>query len=157
MITYNYLYEARRKEKSSNDLTPLPQNFFKEVEDFFNLTDDEDVKKQAQQILNNFIKLRMIKIAQRAILFEKEDTTNLLDKEIQLYKKLKEDVDGFISDFSSSKKGKLVVVKFNADCNAFLGSDMKPYGPFKKEDLATIPIEQALTLKKQNIIDFVED
>jgi len=157
MITFKYISEARRKEKTNNDLTDLPSNFFKELEEFFNFTDDETIKKQAQLLVKDFMQSRMIKIAQRAILFEKEDLTNLLDEEFQLYRTLKDIFNNNIEKIFSLKKGKHTLVKFNKDCDAFLGSDLKPYGPFKKEDITTIPIEQALTLKQQNIVGFVEN
>jgi len=156
MITFNYLSEIRRKEKNSNDLALLPENFFKEVEDFFNFTSDVDTKKQAQVLFKDLLQMRAIKIAQRAILFEKEDATNVHEREIQIYREMKILFNNLLDNSLSSQKNKIVLVKFNKDCEAFLGSDLKPYGPFKKEDLTTIPTEQALTLKQQNFVYLID-
>jgi DNA replication factor GINS len=39
---------------------------------------------------------------------------------------------------------------------AIIGADMKTYGPFKTEDVASLPAENARILAKQNLAEKVE-
>ena len=54
-----------------------------------------------------------------------------------------------ISDIISSK---LTIVKFLKPIPSIMGIDLKRYGPFKEEDIAVIPLENAKPLINQNII-----
>ncbi|MBN2101588.1 MAG: DNA replication complex GINS family protein [Candidatus Aenigmarchaeota archaeon] len=40
------------------------------------------------------------------------------------------------------------VVDFIDDMHEFMGTDLKPYGPFKKGDIATVPTENAKVIEK---------
>jgi DNA replication factor GINS len=40
------------------------------------------------------------------------------------------------------------VVRFLVDIPAIIGADLKPYGPFKPEDIATLPLENVEILMK---------
>lgn len=54
------------------------------------------------------------------------------------------------------KTKKRIVVRFVQEIPAIVGSDMKTYGPFKPEDIATLPIENAKALIKQEAAEEVE-
>ncbi|MGB9779090.1 MAG: hypothetical protein ACPLW8_06745, partial [Candidatus Bathyarchaeales archaeon] len=54
------------------------------------------------------------------------------------------------------KEHKVVVLRFLKDVPAIIGSDMKPYGPFKNEDIASLPVENAKILVKQGLAQKVE-
>ncbi|MCW3975855.1 MAG: hypothetical protein NWE86_06405, partial [Candidatus Bathyarchaeota archaeon] len=43
-----------------------------------------------------------------------------------------------------------ILLRFNKDVPAIMGTDMKPYGPFFKEDLAILPLENANALINKN-------
>ncbi len=45
-------------------------------------------------------------------------------------------------------KSKTAVVRFLVDIPAIIGADLKPYGPFKPEDIATLPLENVEILMK---------
>jgi DNA replication factor GINS len=45
----------------------------------------------------------------------------------------------------------LILLRFNKDVPAIMGADMKPYGPFSKEDLAILPLENANALIYKNV------
>jgi DNA replication factor GINS len=47
------------------------------------------------------------------------------------------------------RKPKRILVRFTRDIPAIIGVDMKPYGPFKSEDVATLPLENVENLVKQ--------
>jgi DNA replication factor GINS len=54
------------------------------------------------------------------------------------------------------KKGEMMVVRFLHPLPAIMGIDMKAYGPFKKEDVANLPQENALNLIRRGIAKRVE-
>ena len=46
----------------------------------------------------------------------------------------------------AAKKPKRILVRLLRDVPAIVGADMRPYGPFKREDVAVLPAENALAL-----------
>jgi len=60
---------------------------------------------------------------------------------------LVEDV-GQASPRAIPTKSKTAVVRFLVEIPAIIGADLKPYGPFKPEDIATLPLENAEILMK---------
>jgi len=55
-----------------------------------------------------------------------------------------------------TKKSQKTVVRFLRDIPAIIGADMKTYGPFKREDVAALPMENANILIKQGVAAKVE-
>ena len=51
-----------------------------------------------------------------------------------------------LEHISQVHRGRMVVVRFVRDVDALTGSDYNPYGPFRKEDVATIPHDNAQAL-----------
>ena len=51
---------------------------------------------------------------------------------------------------------KRATLRFTKAIPAIIGADMKPYGPFKVEDVASMPIENAKVLVKQGLAMLVE-
>jgi DNA replication factor GINS len=47
-------------------------------------------------------------------------------------------------------------MRFLKDVPAIIGADMKTYGPFKTEDVASLPVENTKILKKQGLAENVE-
>jgi DNA replication factor GINS len=54
-----------------------------------------------------------------------------------------------VSDFISSK---YIMVRFTDSLSSMIGVDFAKYGPFKKEDVAVIPLDNAKPLIKQGIV-----
>ena len=50
----------------------------------------------------------------------------------------------------------LILVRFLQPLPAIMGIDMKAYGPFEPEELATIPVQNAQNLIKRGIVKPVE-
>jgi DNA replication factor GINS len=53
-------------------------------------------------------------------------------------------------------RNELVVVRFLQQLPAIMGVDMKAYGPFKQEDVASIPNQNAVNLIRRGIAKLVE-
>ena len=51
---------------------------------------------------------------------------------------------------------KRVTLRFTKDIPAIMGTDMKSYGPFQVEDVASLPVENAKVLVKQGLAALVE-
>jgi DNA replication initiation complex subunit (GINS family) len=47
-------------------------------------------------------------------------------------------------------------VRFLSEIPAVIGADMKTYGPFKPEDIGSMPLENARVLIKQSMAEKVE-
>jgi DNA replication factor GINS len=62
---------------------------------------------------------------------------------------LKGMLKGRLSQIERKEKPKQMIVRFLKSMPAIIGSDMKTYGPFKPEDIATLPPENAKILIKQ--------
>jgi DNA replication initiation complex subunit (GINS family) len=56
----------------------------------------------------------------------------------------------------SGRDVEMVVVRFLQSLPAIMGIDMRAYGPFDKEDVASIPRENALNLIRRGIAKWVE-
>ena len=61
------------------------------------------------------------------------------------------------SDIETSSAGRRKsVLRFLQPVPGIIGTDMKPYGPFKPEDVASVPVENAKVLVKQGLAAEVE-
>lgn len=60
-------------------------------------------------------------------------------------------IRGNLSKIEKSDKPKMKVLRFVKQIPALMGSDMKTYGPFFPEDIATLPFENARILIKQGV------
>jgi DNA replication initiation complex subunit (GINS family) len=54
------------------------------------------------------------------------------------------------------KARKRVALRFIKNIPAVIGADMKTYGPFMVEDVASVPVENAKILVKQGLAEVVE-
>ena len=63
---------------------------------------------------------------------------------------------GHLPSVISEEKNKRAALRFLKDIPPIIGSDMKAYGPFKAEDVASLPIENAKILVKQGLAEKIE-
>ena len=57
----------------------------------------------------------------------------------------------FLESLAENHKIKKIVVRFLENLDEIVGADLEKYGPFKVEDIATIPYENAQALIAKNI------
>jgi DNA replication initiation complex subunit (GINS family) len=68
-----------------------------------------------------------------------------------------EDVKDSLDDGETAVIGaRKSVLRFVQPVPGIIGADMKPYGPFKPEDVASVPVENAKVLVKQGLAVEVE-
>jgi len=58
-------------------------------------------------------------------------------------------------EVEEAPKEERVVVRFLKDVPSFIGVDLKTYGPFKSEDVALIPVQNAEALARRGLVKIV--
>lgn len=61
-----------------------------------------------------------------------------------------------LTSISQEQNKDIVLVCFLKSVDVMMGVDLKQYGPFEPEDVATIPFENAHALVTQNVATFIE-
>jgi DNA replication factor GINS len=98
---------------------------------------------------------------------EKVPTDVLTVEEEKIYKEIssfaeayrnlvKNILHGYAPKAGIETKRRRVVLRFLKDVPAIVGADMDTYGPFKAEDIASLPVENAKILSKQGLAEMVE-
>jgi len=180
---YDELYKAWVKEKERVDLQPLPRDFYsklaaymKRIEEESRMLDKRTVKgramlkeeENAKRLIEDLARTRLEKIIHAVMEEEVISTTILSDEEASLYENLTSEIESYRSLVKkvlrgqkpeggrrTSRKG-MIVVRILKDVPAIIGADMKTYGPFKPEDVAALPQENARLLIKQGVATEIE-
>ena len=167
MMTYAELYEILRKEKYSEQLQPLPKNFFSEVSSYFrekrkiaeksdNLFEDAIIKTKKQLdnaivVLKEITSKRQKKVLNVAFLaaktgISKRDSENMLEEEKKLFDSIVREIEydekklsDIIGGMDEGKDLKNQLVRFTQDTGEFLGLENRKLGPFKVGDIANLP------------------
>ena len=164
MITFNDIYEASRKERYSEKLNSLPQNFISEVAEYLgekrkaSMAGDEfseatiKTKKQLESATTHFKELmnwRKKKILNLILIAtetgtSKKDFDNMFDFEKNLFDSLMKCVE--ISDKqlnqelnSSNGNSENQKVEFKEDVGEFVGLEGEKIGGFKKGEIVELP------------------
>ena len=172
---YDELYEAWKKERESSEVQKLSKRFYAELADYMKrireeqrMLDERTTKARlmkresdnAKRLAKELVKLRYEK-ALRASSSGKPVPGELLTAEeeqlqteilplAEAYQRfLKGILRGRPSRVETKERPKRQLVRFLQEIPAIVGSDMKTYGPFKPEDIATIPVENAAALIKR--------
>ena len=170
-IDINTFHSIVLRETESDPIQELDPNFYRNLSDFIG-----NLKKQEFDGIESKIKQALIDMAsdltslllhvrlEKTTNSEIIDFTNLLDEEkfildAEEQKRertemiLSATINGkskFLESISHNHKTKTVVLRFLKEVDEIVGVDLEKYGPFKPEDIATIPYEnaQALVTKK---------
>lgn len=179
---YDELYEAWTKEKETMEIQALPKDFYvnlakymkKMIEESRMLDEktvrakllrreSQNVKKMARELVQLRYEKTLKKIvsgeiaAKEALTYEEEKMLGEVLPSVESYQTLLKDILGGRSPRTEVKeKPKIIIIRFLQEIPAIIGVDMKTYGPFKPEDIASLPIENARILIKQGIAVEVE-
>ena len=172
---YDELLEAWRKEKTNEEIQPLPKDFYvrlanyirkireeqrmldeKTVKGSLIKKEEENVRKMVEDLLQTRYEkmMRLIRKGEVAPIshFTEEEEGWFQESSLQFesFKKFAEKVlQGRLKKIKRKGKDELVVVRILREMPEIIGVDMKTYGPFKPEDIASLPVENARTLIKQ--------
>jgi len=171
-ITINSLHNTVLRETEETSLLEINQNYYRNLSDFIG-----NLKKQEFDGVENKIKDTMIEMATELALllihirldkiFKLNDIEigNLLDEEKFILDSQEEQqerremvlsatINGkskFLESLAQNHKTKKIVIRFLSEVGEIVGADLEKYGPFKTEDIATIPYENAQALIAKNI------
>ena len=172
-IDISELHKIVLQESENDQIQEINPDFYKELSDFIG-----NLKKQEFDGVENKIKQMLIQMATElaSLLLDirlnkiaksnKIEFENLLDEEKFIIDSEEEQrertemilsatISGkskFLESLSQNHKNKTVVVRFLKEVDEIVGSDLERYGPFKTEDIATIPYENAQALISQKIV-----
>ena len=171
-IDLNKLHHVVLRETESDSIQEINPDFYRNLSDFIG-----DLKKQefdgveskiketiidtATELTSLLINIRLDKISK----LDNIDFKNLLDEEKFILDAEEEQrertemilsatINGkskFLESISQNHKTKTVVIRFLKEVDEIIGADLEKYGPFKTEDIATIPYENAQALIAKNI------
>lgn len=178
---YNDLYEIWKRELENAELQKLPSDFYSQVIDYMRKISEESrmldkktvkanlLEKERQNVklmLHELIHARYKKLIQKVAKGEKipVDALTIDEKKIfaevsfaEAYRNFARNlIHGRFLKVNVEKEHKVVVLRFRKDVPAIIGSNMKTYGPFKIEDVASLPLENARILVKQGLAEKVE-
>jgi DNA replication initiation complex subunit (GINS family) len=174
---YDELYELWKREKETLDIQRLPKDFYAKVAVYIKKMNEENRmldKKTAKAkmlgkesghakiVVTELLQCRYEKFLKKALARETVARDALTDEEKKLYGEvlpLPEAYQAFSQDIlrgqlSNVKKGEkkvMTVLRFIQEIPALIGSDLKTYGPFAPEDIATLPPENARIFIKQGV------
>ena len=179
---YDQLYTAWKKERENIDIQTLPRDFYVKLADYVKkikeerrMLDEKTAKARLMQrefvnvkkTVNALVQLRYEKTLQNTmkekavrrdgLTMEEEKLvgeTSLLAESYQVL--AKEILKGRLSHVKRKEKPKRKLVRLLQEVPAIIGSDMKTYGPFKPENITTLPSENARILIRQSVAVEVE-
>lgn len=175
---YDELLKVWKAELENRDLTELPQGFIVRMEEYLKKLAEEsrmldkktakasllkieerNVKRMLREIANMRYRKLMKKISREKK--EKIAISGAGNKNLIKMLTLTESYDSFLETvFSGEKMGELekkrIIVRFLKEIPEIIGIDMKSYGPYKPEDVASLPAENAEMLIKQGLAVEIE-
>ena len=171
-IDIHYLHNTVLHETENDSILEINPNFYRNLANFIG-----NLKKQEFDGIENKIKNTMIEMVTELtslliqIRLDKISKTSdleisyLLDEEkfildsqedqrerIEMI--LSATINGkskFLESLAQNHKTKKIVIRFLNEVDEIVGADLEKYGPFKTEDIATIPYENAQALISKNI------
>ena len=173
---YADIYQAWKNEKTSESPQPLPQDFYRRGESYLrglqsNSSDTRTLQSQLNQkerkivsrLLQELKETRIRKLVTAARDGKEVNAAYLTDDEKMLIKNLTASLQSSTAPLTKSEKPPpepertiMSVVRFLQDIPEIVGTDLKIYGPYKKEDVGSLPSQNAEALMKQGAVKMVE-
>ena len=167
----NLLYVKVLRETENESIQEIDPNLYTLISDFIGKLKREEydnveakIKDELVNITTNLTTLLLNIRLSKAKNSERLDFGNLLDEEkfvLDGEEELRERTEIILSatlngrsrvleTISQKNKTRSLVIRFLKEIDQIVGADLEKYGPFKSEDVATLPYEnaQALIAKK---------
>ncbi len=172
---YDVLYAAWLKEKENKELQKLSKDFYAKVAEYIGkirqegrMLDQKSAKAKlisqelsnAKRLMEELVELRFKKIVDQATSAKPVNKEALTLEEEKILLGMKPSLEifqSFLKDFlrgkiskieKEAKASKRMLLRFVKEVPAIVGADLKIYGPFSVEDVATLPAENAKVLVK---------
>jgi len=178
---YDELYHAWKHEVTEPTLGVLPRDFYERIARYLrkiteenSIVDNKSLKlslleKEAanvKRMLGELLWTRYKKLIKFTTQTKKLSTDLLAFEEIQIfesfvpfteaYQKFAKSLLQGQPSKSSQEPRKRITLRFSKDIPQIVGADMKPYGPFVVEDLASLPVQNAKIFVKQGLATIVD-
>lgn len=180
---YDMLYDAWLKEKQSAELQRLPKDFYSRTAEYVGrirregrMLDQKSAKAKlisqelsnVKRLMEELVRLRFKKIVDHATSAKTVKKEELTFEEERIFLGMRPSLENFQSFLKDSLRGKIskveekgelpkrMLLRFLKEVPAVVGADLKIYGPFSVEDVATLPIENAKVLVKHGIAMEIE-
>ena len=171
-ININSLHYTVLRETEDDSLVEIDPNFYRNLSDFIgNLKKQEfdgvenkikdTLIEMTTELTSLLIKIRLDKISNSTdfkighLLDEEKFILDSQDEQRERTEMiLSATINGkskFLESLAQNHKTKKVVIRFLNEVDEIVGADLEKYGPFKTEDIATIPYENAQALIAKNI------
>lgn len=171
-IDINFLHHTVLRETENDSLLEIDPNFYRNLSDFIgNLRKQEfdgvenkikdTLLEMVIELTSLLLHIRLDKIPksedleigylldeEKYILDSQEDQTERIEMILSAT------INGkskFLESLAQNHKTKTVVIRFLKEVDEIVGADLEKYGPFKTEDIATIPYENAQALIAKNV------
>ncbi|MBL7160853.1 MAG: hypothetical protein ISS93_03330 [Candidatus Aenigmarchaeota archaeon] len=157
MLTYESLRKFVNDERASKSLIDLPKDFFQQAQEYLkgkeSLNEVSWETDSAKRLLQDLLELREKKLLMAAFYKVRSglQPENLTAEENQFFDQVVKGLEAFRKARSPATKNPASGLEATQDITAFVGLDMKTYGPFKKGDSFQIPGEVASLLVKKGI------
>lgn len=170
-IDVNSLYAVLVREIENDQVQEIDPGFYASLSEYLGKLKTEGydgienkiknrLVEMITQITSLLLKTRISKVSHGEL-----GITNLLDEEKYILESLQEQQERkemilsatlngrtkLLESVSKKHKTRPITVRFLKDFDQFVGADYTKYGPFKAEDVATIPNENAQALIAKNI------
>jgi len=174
---YNEIYKVWKAEKSTTIPQPLPSDFYNNAAAYLKtLADERSVadattlhghlilmeQETIKRLLDELKQTRLRKIALGAQGLIPIQAGDLTRTEVEVITTVKGSFTSISKDEQIQKAvennaaSPLVIVRFIQDIPEIVGVDLKTYGPFKKEDVASVPLLNGQALEKQGAVKVIE-
>jgi DNA replication initiation complex subunit (GINS family) len=165
-ITFDLIRKIQREEQRVPKLTKMPASFYKSVNSYLSRKRSVSSRKTALEVKNverlveDIFNRRERKILNMVLIAARTNIPpeNLAPEEREFFDQIVYTV--------KTRRGKILdpmlmkepveqtdLVMFKEDVKAFIGADMKNYGPFNKGDIAKLPDENKKVLLKQGAVE----
>ena len=171
-LDLNSLHLVVLRETENDSILELDANFYRNLSDFIgNLRKQEfdgvegkikdTVIEMAVELTSLLLHIRLDKISKSdelelGYLLDEEkfilDSQDEQSERIEMI--LSATINGkskFLESIAQTHKTRKILVRFLQEVDEIVGADLEKYGPFKIEDIATIPYENAQALIAKNI------
>jgi DNA replication factor GINS len=174
---YSELYKAWKSEITSEETQPLPEDFYQRAEAYLVATEQEDAsmdehtikgrlllkeKEIINQLLRELKEVRLRKLLALAQNGREINDANLTEEERKLARAFAQSIEAFDQEKPRTKPAvsgetvELSVLRFLQDIPEIVGTDLRIYGPYKKEDVGSLPNQNAVALVKQGVAKEIE-
>jgi len=179
---YDELYKIWKQELEGPEIGKLPTDFYSGIADYLRrlkeegrMLDKRTVKarllkretRNVKRMVRQLIKVRYRKLIRMADKDKKVPSGFLTVEEERIYTGVlpfaealrsfaKDILRGCVPNVGVKQERRRIVLRFLKDVPAIVGADMKTYGPFKVEDVASLPVENAKILVKRALAENVE-